>query len=79
MAKLKVFEEMKTERDPKRWKELKEQYDAYDKMECPGGRLSRSEILTGAVSIASVLLVLHYEKLDVIVTKAFSWVRPKQL
>ena len=40
-------------------------------------RVSADAILTVAGNLAAILLVLNYEKADVIASKAFGFIRPK--
>ena len=74
----KKFEEMRNAQSQQQWAQLKEQYDAYDKMENPGGHVSRDTLFSIGGSLLMTLLVLHYEKLDIVTSKCFSWVKPRK-
>ena len=74
----KIFEKMKDATDQKEWSCLKEKYETYDKLENPGGHISRDTLASIGGSVLMTLLVLHYEKLDIITSKCFSWVKPRK-
>ena len=76
--KVKTFELMKESQSSKEWSELKEKYETYDKMENPGGHISRDTIASIAGSLLMTLLVLHYEKFDIVTSKCFSWLKPRK-
>ena len=74
----KTFEEMKNAKDQKEGSIAKEKYEAYDKMENPGGHVSRDTLFSIGGSLLMTILVLHYEKLDIVTSKCFSWVKPRK-
>lgn len=79
VEKMKIFSKMKTEANHDEWLKLKVRYDAYDKMENPSGYICKSDMLAATASLASILLVLHFEKLNIITSKCWNWIKPKKL
>ena len=74
----KTFEKMQNTTDKEEWRTLKEQYETYDKLENPGGHVSPDTLFSIAGSVLMTVLVLHYEKLDIVTSKCFSWVKPRK-
>lgn len=77
--RLRIFELMKTEKEHEKWLKLKAEYDAYDSMENPRGRISKSDIFAAGVSLVSILTVLYYEDTNVVRSKAFSWLKLRKI
>lgn len=74
-----TFERMKkAASDKQEWSALKEQYEMYDKMENPGGHISKDILVSIAGSLLMTVLVLRFEKFDIITSKMFSWVKPRK-
>ena len=53
------------------WDTLNKQYQTYNEMLKPTWRISPDALFNGLISIGSMLLVLNYEKVDIIRSKAF--------
>ena len=53
------------------WDTLNKQYQTYNEMLKPTWRISPDAIFNGLISIGGMLLVLNYEKVDIIRSKAF--------
>lgn len=54
------------------WNLLNEQYRAFDVMLKSPWRISPDALFGGLISLGSIVLVLNYEKLDIVRSKAFS-------
>lgn len=54
------------------WDTLNKQYQAYNEMLKPTWRISPDALFGGLMSLGSMLLVLNYEKMDIVRSKAFS-------
>lgn len=59
------------------WDTLNKKYQTYNEMLKPTWRISPDALFNGLISIGSVLLVLNYEKVDIIRSKAFGLI-PKR-
>jgi len=77
VEKVKLVKAMAEEKDYERWRQLNEQYKVYDQMENPRGFISSDTIIKTATSLVMLGLVLKYEQLNIICTKAWSWIRPR--
>ena len=53
------------------WDTLNKQYQTYNEMLKPTWRISPDAIFNGLISIGGMLLILNYEKVDIIRSKAF--------
>jgi hypothetical protein len=53
------------------WDTLNKQYQTYNEMLKSTWRISPDALFNGLISIGSMLLVLNYEKVDIIRSKAF--------
>jgi len=71
---LKMCEEGITKEE---WDTLNKKYQTYNEMLKPTWRISPDALFNGLISIGSVLLVLNYEKVDIIRSKAFGLI-PKR-
>lgn len=70
-----IFMEMSVEGlDQDSWNELKERYDAYTEMLKPSWSVSPDTVLTVAGSLAGILLIISYEKADILASKALGFV-----
>ncbi len=68
----KVFTQMcKPEISPQEWELLNRKYQAYSDMIKPSWTITPDAILFAATNLGGILLVLNYEKLDIIRSKAF--------
>lgn len=54
------------------WNTLNKQYQTYNEMLKPTWRISPDALFSGLISLCSIVLVLNYEKLDIVRSKAFS-------
>lgn len=54
------------------WDTLNKQYQTYNEMLKPAWRISPDALFGGLMSLGSIILVLNYEKLDIVRSKAFS-------
>jgi hypothetical protein len=59
------------------WDTLNKQYQTYNEMLKPTWRISPDVLFSGLISLGSIILVLNYEKLDIVRSKAFSLI-PKR-
>jgi len=74
MEKERLLMEMSAESDQDKWDDLNEKYKAYDEMLKPSWKISPDTILVVAGGLLQVLLILNFEKLDVITSKAINFV-----
>jgi len=71
----KVFEKMRKENiDQKDWDELNRKYQAYSDMMKPSWTLTPDTILIAVTNILGIVLVLNFEKFDIVRTKAIGFV-----
>lgn len=54
------------------WDTLSKRYHIYNEMLKPTWRISPDVLFSGLISLGSIILVLNYEKLDIVRSKAFS-------
>jgi hypothetical protein len=54
------------------WDTLSKRYHTYNEMLKPTWRISPDVLFSGLISLGSIILVLNYEKLDIVRSKAFS-------
>ena len=54
------------------WDTLNKKYQTYNEMLKPTWRISPDVLFSGLISLGSIILVLNYEKLDIVRSKAFS-------
>jgi hypothetical protein len=59
------------------WDTLSKRYHTYNEMLKPTWRISPDVLFSGLISLGSIILVLNYEKLDIVRSKAFSLI-PKR-
>jgi len=59
------------------WDTLNKQYQTYNEMLKPTWRISPDVLFSGLISLGSIILVLNYEKMDIVRSKAFSLI-PKR-
>jgi hypothetical protein len=54
------------------WDTLSKRYHTYNEMLKPTWRISPDVLFSGLISLGSIILVLNYEKMDIVRSKAFS-------
>lgn len=56
------------------WKELNNKYQAYTEMLKPSWKVSPDVIVSGIFSLGGILAILNFEKMDIVRSKAMSFV-----
>ena len=56
------------------WKDANDKYGAYSMMLKPSWKVTPDTLLTVFANLAGILLVLNYEKIDIIRSKAFGMI-----
>ena len=70
-ARNEIFEKMSTKDiSTKEWDELNKKYRAYSDMMKPSWTLTPDTILLAATNIVGIVLVLNFEKIDIVRSKA---------
>lgn len=54
------------------WDTLSKRYHTYNEMLKPTWRISPDVLFSGLISLGSIILVLNYEKMDIVRSKAFN-------
>lgn len=71
----KVFAEMCDKNiQMKDWEELNKKYQAYSEMLKPSWTVTPDTLIVAATNIAGILLILNFEKIDILRSKAMSFV-----
>jgi len=71
----KVFKEMSMEGIPqKEWDELNRKYQAYTEMMVSSWKLTPDTVLISATNLLGIILVLNFEKIDIVRSKAINFV-----
>ena len=71
----KVFEEMSIKGTTQReWDDLNKKYQAYTEMMKPSWTVTPDTLLIAATNLAGIVLILNFEKLDIVRSKAMSFV-----
>lgn len=69
-----VFEKMSNCEDPEKWKFYKEQYDGYNDMLKRTWKVSPDTLLLVGANILGLILILNYEKMGIVTSKALNFV-----
>jgi hypothetical protein len=71
----KVFEKMSAEDITQaEWDALNRKYQAYSEMMKPSWTITPDTLLVAATNLAGIVLILNFEKLDIVRSKAMSFV-----
>ena len=71
----KVFEEMSIKGTTQReWDDLNKKYQAYTEMMKPSWTVTPDTLLIAVTNLAGIVLILNFEKLDIVRSKAMSFV-----
>lgn len=71
----KCFEKMSSpDITPEEWEEANEKYETYSAMLKPAWRVTPDTLLVVLGNLGGILLILNFEKLDIIRSKAISFV-----
>lgn len=71
----KVFEEMSAKgTTQKEWDDLNKKYQAYTEMMKPSWTVTPDTLLIAVTNLAGIVLILNFEKLDIVRSKAMSFV-----
>ena len=71
----KVFEEMSAEGiSQKDWDDLNKKYKAYTEMLKPAWKVTPDTLVVAGTNLAGILLILNFEKFDLVRSKAMSFV-----
>lgn len=71
----KVFEEMSVKgTTQKEWDDLNKKYQAYTEMMKPSWTVTPDTLLIAVTNLAGIVLILNFEKLDIVRSKAMSFV-----
>lgn len=70
-----VFSKMSKEGiEQKEWDELNKKYQAYSEMMKPSWTLTPDTLLVAATNILGIVLILNFEKIDIVRSKAIGFV-----
>ena len=70
----KMLVEMSTTTDPKDWENANKQYQVYSEMLKPSWKFTPDTLLIVGGNLAGILLILNFERLDIVRSKAISFV-----
>lgn len=71
----KILIEMGRDNIPfERWQQLQKMHQGYEEMLKPAFKVSPDVIFAGAINLAGILLVLNFEKIDIVRSKAFNMI-----
>lgn len=76
--KIQIFSKMRQSQNLDEWKELREKYHTYDQMDHPHGRISMETLISIMANLSMLSLVLYFEKVDIITSKIFNWIKPRK-
>lgn len=70
----KMLVEMSTTTDPKDWENANKKYQVYSEMLKPSWKFTPDTLLIVGGNLAGILLILNFERLDIVRSKAISFV-----
>ena len=70
----KMLVEMSTTTDPKDWENANKKYKVYSEMLKPSWKFTPDTLLIVGGNLAGILLILNFERLDIVRSKAISFV-----